>query len=300
MSNDARREQLLDICASMVDQDGFAAFSFDRIAGEADVSRTVPYQQFGGLDGMFETLVERSRLRALRALDEATTDNGLTLRDGMSAVLKAADADPSTWRMFLVGPRVGPASLNTNLEPGRAMIRSRNAAAIDPAAEPGLCDTELTARMLQAMADEVVRLRLSEPDTYTGDRVLDQVEWTERRLFAPHPQRTTHPKIPAWMPTGSTPRANPLGCLSFAFCNQPNRPSCHRSNAARSTSTPLTARNRLSHRVKNEWHDRVASVPSNRCRHRRTSGCRSRQRRTTRPLPPRTRPGDRGRSCPRG
>ncbi|MBP8181614.1 MAG: TetR/AcrR family transcriptional regulator [Acidimicrobiia bacterium] len=73
MSNDARSEQLLDICASMVDQDGFAAVSFDRIAGDAEVSRTVLYQQFGDLNGMFEALVERSTLRAKRALDEAAT-----------------------------------------------------------------------------------------------------------------------------------------------------------------------------------------------------------------------------------
>jgi AcrR family transcriptional regulator len=194
----ARREQLLDVCAAIVDTDGFAAVSIDAVASAAGVTRAVLYQHFGGLDGMLDALVQRSTQRAARAV-EAVVDDGpspTTLRAAMAQVLEAVDSDPATWRMFLVAPRVGPASLTENLAAGRAMIRARNEVALRDRAAAFGADPELTARLLQAMADELVRLRLADPSTYSTERILDQVEWMAELIFGgratsapPEPER---------------------------------------------------------------------------------------------------------------
>jgi AcrR family transcriptional regulator len=192
MSADGRREQLLDACAALVDAEGFPAVTIDRVATACGVTRTVVYQQFGGLDGMLDALVERASARAAAALAAASGEEGSTLRGAMARVLAAVDADPATWRMFLVAPQVGPAALAENLARGRAMIRDHNVAALEHRGG-GPDDPELAARVLQVVADELVRLRLADPTAYTTERILAQVEVVGRALLdapaAPAPRR---------------------------------------------------------------------------------------------------------------
>lgn len=180
----ARREQLLDACAAIVDAEGFPAVTIDAVATACGVTRTVVYQQFGGLDGMLDALVERSTERAANALDSVVDPTSPTTpRSAMARVLEAVDSDPATWRMFLVAPQVGPASLADNLAAGRALIRAQNEVALQHRAGSFGADPELTARLLQAMADELVRLRLADPSLYTTERLLDQVEWMANVIF---------------------------------------------------------------------------------------------------------------------
>lgn len=176
MTAEGRREQLLDACAAIVDVEGFPAVTIDRVASDCGVTRTVVYQQFGGLDGLLDALVARASARAGAAVAAAVTDDDEpSARDAMTRILAAVDADPATWRMFLVAPRVGPAALAEHLERGRAMIRDLHRAAFESgSARPG--DPELTARVLQAAADELVRLRLADPATYTTERIVAQFD----------------------------------------------------------------------------------------------------------------------------
>lgn len=183
MTAEARREQLLDACATIVDTEGFHAVTIDRVATECGVTRTVVYQQFGGLDGMIDALIERASSRAGAAFAAATTESARpTLRNAMARVLEAVDADPATWRMFLVAPQAGPPALTESLARGRARIRDVNMAAID--ARSGTPDDpELAARMLQVAADELVRLRLADPAIYTTERILAQIDSLGDALF---------------------------------------------------------------------------------------------------------------------
>ncbi len=167
-----RREQLLDLCARVVDVEGFHAATLDRVAAEAGVSRTVLYQHFGGLDGLFDAVVERATARAGQALVDATGDWGDTSpADAMKRILAAVDADPATWRLFLVLPPSGPPSLAAALERGRAAIRDHVTMSI---AADGPSDPELAARLLQAVADELVRLRLADPTVWSHERLVGQ------------------------------------------------------------------------------------------------------------------------------
>jgi AcrR family transcriptional regulator len=183
MTAGGRREQLLDACAALVDAEGFPAVTIDRVATACHVTRTVVYQQFGGLDGMLDALVERASARAGAAFAAATSpEDAPTLRGAMARVLAAVDADPATWRMFLVAPQVGPPALAENLARGRAMIRDHNMAALEHRGG-GPDDPELAARVLQVVADELVRLRLADPTVYTTERILAQVEVVGRALM---------------------------------------------------------------------------------------------------------------------
>ncbi len=189
MTAEGRREQLLDACAAIVDTEGFTAVTIERVAAECDVTRTVVYQQFGGLDGMLDALIARAGERAGAAMAGVATAGGPPdVRDAMTRVLDAVDADPATWRMFLVAPQIGPPALSTSLARGRAMIRDLNMAAFD--AGPGAPDDpELAARMLQVVADELVRLRLADPSVYTTERILAQIDSLATALLRPRRAR---------------------------------------------------------------------------------------------------------------
>jgi AcrR family transcriptional regulator len=185
MTAGERREQLLDACATIVDAEGFHAATIERVANECGVTRTVVYQQFGGRDGMLDALIERASERAGAAVAAASTDDEPTLRGAMERVLAAVDADPATWRMFLVAPQVGPPALTESLARGRAAIRELNIAAIEqqPGASSG--DPELAARVMQVVADELVRLRLADPTVYTTERILAQMDSLAKALLRP-------------------------------------------------------------------------------------------------------------------
>lgn len=186
MSAGARREQLLDVCTRVVDIDGFHAATLERVANEAGVSRTVLYQHFGGLDGLLDALVERATERAFRVLVDATADWSIVSpAEAMQHVLRAVDADPATWRMFLVLPPAGPPSLAAALERARTEIRRYVVKSLYGEAD-GASDPDLAARMLQVVADELVRLRLGDPAIFTHERLLTQYESMVTSLLA-HP-----------------------------------------------------------------------------------------------------------------
>lgn len=182
-----RREQLLDVCAHVVDVEGFHAATIERIAGEAGVSRTVLYQHFGGLDGMYDALVTRAATRAARTLADAGTWDEGPPSAVMATVLAAADADPATWRLLLVTAPAGPPSLAVALAAGRRRLRQHMAASLAEAG--GGADPDIAARLLQAAADEVVRLRLADPSQYDHERLLAQYARITRALLRPIDRR---------------------------------------------------------------------------------------------------------------
>src|SRR5581483_7549487 len=110
MTAEDRREQILDITHAIVDAEGFHAATLNRIATEAGVSRTVVYQQFGDLTGLFIALVDREAARAGAQFAAAIAASEPSEEDGafghaFAGVLRAADARPATWRLFLFPPQ---------------------------------------------------------------------------------------------------------------------------------------------------------------------------------------------------
>jgi AcrR family transcriptional regulator len=74
----ARRVQLLDTAAIVVEEHGVAALTMERLAERAGVSKALPYRHFDNAEGVLIELFRReSRLLATRtvaALDEGGTD----------------------------------------------------------------------------------------------------------------------------------------------------------------------------------------------------------------------------------
>ena len=170
-----RREQILDITHAIVDAEGFHAATINRVAAEAGVTRTVIYQQFGDLSGLFVALVDREADRARRQFEAAIADAGEDAADvfagTFAGVLRAADAHPATWRLFLVPPQGAPPELHERLAAAQALVRAYIVDAL-LAIDPELPDPEYTARIVNAAGDELLRLRLANPREATTERLL--------------------------------------------------------------------------------------------------------------------------------
>jgi AcrR family transcriptional regulator len=177
MTAEDRREQILDITHAIVDAEGFHAATLNRIASEAGVTRTVIYQQFGDLAGVFIALVDREAARAGAQFAQAITEAGdPSEEDGafghaFAGVLRAADAHPATWRLFLFPPQGAPPELHERLAQAQVVVRQYFVGVLLDI-NPNTPDAEYTARILNAAGDELLRLRLSDPEAATHERLL--------------------------------------------------------------------------------------------------------------------------------
>jgi|SRR5689334_19253305 len=180
MTAEDRREQMLDITHAIVDAESFHAATVNRIAAEAGVTRTVLYQQFGDLGGLFIALVDREAARAgaqfaeaIAASSEPSEEEG-AFGHAFAGVLRAADANPATWRLFLFPPQGAPPELHERLAQAQAAVR-RYFVSVLLRINPEIPDPEYTARILNAAGDELLRLRLTDPDAATHERLLAHV-----------------------------------------------------------------------------------------------------------------------------
>jgi AcrR family transcriptional regulator len=177
MTAEDRREQILDITHAIVDAEGFHAATLNRIASEAGVTRTVIYQQFGDLAGVFIALVDREAARAGAQFAQAIAEAGEpSEEDGafghaFAGVLRAADAHPATWRLFLFPPQGAPPELHERLAQAQVVVRQYFVGVLLDI-NPNTPDPEYTARILNAAGDELLRLRLSDPEAATHERLL--------------------------------------------------------------------------------------------------------------------------------
>jgi len=180
MTAEDRHEQILDITHAIVDAEGFHAATLNRVASEAGVTRTVVYQQFGDLTGLFIELIDREAARAgaqfaeaIAAAQEPSEEDG-AFGHSFAGVLRAADANPATWRLFLFPPQGAPPELHERLAQAQVVVRQYFTSVL-LRINPGIPDPEYTARILNAAGDELLRLRLSDPDAATHERLLAHV-----------------------------------------------------------------------------------------------------------------------------
>ncbi|RUP40184.1 MAG: TetR/AcrR family transcriptional regulator [Gordonia sp. (in: high G+C Gram-positive bacteria)] len=180
-----RQEQMLDACRTIVDEEGFHAVTINRVAQDCAVSRTVVYQQFGSLNAMLIALVDREINRAGEGFLGAVHDHAAseTFSEVMAGVLAAVDTHPATWRMFMMPGEGGPPELYAHLVRARASVLGYVTRVIGDQVDGGGGDTELSARSLHAIADEIVRLRLQDPDRYSIDRLLRHAEVVSAALI---------------------------------------------------------------------------------------------------------------------
>ncbi len=193
MTSSQRRDQILDVAKNIVAKDGFLAVTMGRLAEEAGITRTLIYQQFGDLTGVFSALVEREFAEELAVYLRSTAMHpGGGVRQFvsvMASLLKRVDANPAAWRLFLMPPEGSPAELYQRLQEARAMVHYYLAESLRSAMGEGKAvvlsdDVELGAQSVQAVAEQLLRLRLEAPDYYSHERLLQQVKTLSELLFA--------------------------------------------------------------------------------------------------------------------
>ncbi|TVS84165.1 TetR/AcrR family transcriptional regulator [Mycobacterium helveticum] len=175
MTAAGRREQILDVTHAIVDAEGFHAATPNRIAEEAGVNRSLIYQKFGDLAGLFVELIEREAARAgdqfaeaISGLDDAAENQSLVL--AFDGVLAAVDAHPATWRLFLFPPQGAPPQLYDRLARSEAVVIEFFVREL-LRMEPRLREPEYTARILHAAGRELLQLHLEDPQTATAERL---------------------------------------------------------------------------------------------------------------------------------
>lgn len=189
MTAEARRSQILDVTHAIVDAEGFHAATPNRIARAAGINRSLLYQQFGDPAGLFVALIDREVARAGAQFAEViaeTADSGEDgdLVDRFDSVVKAADACPATWRLFLFPPQGAPPELHERLAQAQEVVHGYLMGEL-LRSYPDLSDPDYTARVLQAAARELLRLRLSDPDAATHQRLHALARSLALRAAAP-------------------------------------------------------------------------------------------------------------------
>ena len=78
MTGKERREQLIDIGRRLFAERGFEGTSIEEIAAQADVSKPVVYEHFGGKEGLYAVVVDREVERLLTMATTLLVDGGNT------------------------------------------------------------------------------------------------------------------------------------------------------------------------------------------------------------------------------
>lgn len=175
MTAEARRGQILDVAHAIVDAEGFHAATPNRIAREAGINRSLIYQQFGDPARLFVALIDREAARAAAQFAEVIAETTEPGGDGVlvsrfDSVLRAVDACPATWRLFLFPPQGAPPELHERLAQAQEVVRAYLVGEL-LRSYPDLPDPDYTARMLHAAARELLQLRLSDPEAATHERL---------------------------------------------------------------------------------------------------------------------------------
>lgn len=188
MPAEARRGQILDVAHAIIDAEGFHAATPHRIADSAGINRSLLYQQFGDLAGLFVALIDRETGRAAAQFAEAVTTgdsddpNGNPALRAFDSLLHAVDARPATWRLFLFPPQGAPPALYERLAQSEAVVHEFFVEQLLRFV-PDLEDPEYTARVLQAVGRELLQLRLSDPESATHERLRALVRRIDSELL---------------------------------------------------------------------------------------------------------------------
>ena len=106
----------------------------------------------------------------------------------LRAMLGAMAEAPARWRLFLLTPKGAPSVLHERLAASDELVRQFFQEAL-AAAYPDLKDPEMSSVMIQAAGRELLRLRMTDPERATDDRlaaaVADLVALAARGSEAP-------------------------------------------------------------------------------------------------------------------
>ncbi|MGJ6980812.1 TetR/AcrR family transcriptional regulator [Aestuariimicrobium soli] len=114
MSSSERREQLIDVSRGLFATHGFEGTSVEMIAQQAQVSKPVVYEHFGGKEGLYAVVVDRESRRLTEAIRSSLTKSGASSRElierGAMALLDYIDSEPDGFQILARDSSVGSAA----------------------------------------------------------------------------------------------------------------------------------------------------------------------------------------------
>lgn len=189
MSRDNRRSYLLDTCLQLVESEGFGGVTIAKVAATAGVSRTVIYQQFGGLAEMLVALVQREHEHArISYLGVIWQGNSAVeaVCNQLAEILNDAHANPTSWRIFLFPSNGGPPELYAQLAISRRAVYHRLIELITsftPHANPDAIGR--AAKLINTSFSQLVQMRLTDPATHSPDQLLTLARVVSTALLDP-------------------------------------------------------------------------------------------------------------------
>jgi AcrR family transcriptional regulator len=183
-SRKERHEQLLDAALRCVDAGGFYAFSIEAVAREASLTKSVVYATFGTREELLRALVDRELERAFMDVAAAIpkpphADPSVVMRQALANILRAAQAHPETWRLFVLPADGMPVAARENVTRHRRRLFEQ----IEPLIAWGLLrlaahdvDPEVMTQVTVACFEQAIRMTLTDPDRFTSERLVTFAE----------------------------------------------------------------------------------------------------------------------------
>jgi AcrR family transcriptional regulator len=177
-----RRPLVLDAAFDLFLERGYEGTSMEAVAEAAGVTKPVVYACFSSKEDLFEALLRREEARLLEEIrgslpaDADVDDPEPLLVEGLTAFLRAVAASPDAYRIIFLGEGATTAVAHriqlqraTQVEAvaalSRAWLERRDPSVdIDAAAR-------LFAGVVVGLAESGARAMLSDPDTWTPERL---------------------------------------------------------------------------------------------------------------------------------
>lgn len=177
-----RREQLLDAALRVIVRDGYEKVSVDAIAREVGVTRPVVYSAYDGLAPLLHALLDRTQQQAidqvvalLEVAGDPAEDVDAWVVGSLERLLDVVTGDPDVWRPVLGLTAGAPAEVRARISATREELIGYLAAGL----EVGLAlrggpfvNPSILARMALAVAEELGRLVLDDPDRHPREELV--------------------------------------------------------------------------------------------------------------------------------
>jgi AcrR family transcriptional regulator len=177
-----RRPLVLDAALPLFVEHGYQATSIDMIAEAAGVTRPVIYDCFANKEELFAALVDRESQRlledALASLpkDFDPTDSEAMMALGFTAILRAAESHPNSYRLMFDASYLPGGDVAKRLQRGRdRLVAGITQLTLIRFQQSGVKDPErmarLAARLIAGMGEACIRLMLAEPGQWDPDEL---------------------------------------------------------------------------------------------------------------------------------
>lgn len=185
MAPERRQEQILDSTRALMLREGYGSATMQSIAREAGVTRPVVYEFYRDRTELLQDLLAREGQKALELAQSVfpSAQAGESLNETMAwtltAFLKMVALAPETWRLVLMSPAGAPQEIREIVSSARAAVLAQmrtNVMQLPGSQSPDF-DAELLASALLAGCEVGARLFLSDPQTFSQERLSAAVEW---------------------------------------------------------------------------------------------------------------------------